>query len=283
MKTRTLLVAVALGAACAGPSGRACIQGVHFHPAKPTALRPPPIVAALSPEKPQLALPGLAPIGLPGLTAAETAAAPAPKMPDAGDDERAEFERYARAHEARPAGTATADETTDYAVALLRLGRIAEAIAVLEALEAATPGRYATAANLGTAYELAGRVAEALTWITRGLALNPAAHQGTEWLHAAILRAKLRAQENPEWFARHGVLHGERPRAPAEVLRAIDHQLSERLVFVRPEDAVVCDLYFEAARSVTGETAALQREIYARESRRFGAWRVAQLAELARL
>src|SRR5437868_417932 len=52
----------------------------------------------------------------------------------------------------------------DYAVALIYLGRPLDAIPLLEALEKEKPGQYETAANLGTAFELADKNKEALHW-----------------------------------------------------------------------------------------------------------------------
>src|SRR4051794_37270383 len=45
----------------------------------------------------------------------------------------------------------------DYAVALIFVGRTEEAIRLLEEVKKKWPDNYATAANLGTAYELAGK------------------------------------------------------------------------------------------------------------------------------
>ncbi len=61
----------------------------------------------------------------------------------------------------------------DYAVALVYLGRYDEAISLLQRLEKETPGHYATAANLGTAYELSGNNELALKWIKEGIRRNP--------------------------------------------------------------------------------------------------------------
>jgi tetratricopeptide (TPR) repeat protein len=85
----------------------------------------------------------------------------------------------------------TYEHRSDLGVALVHLGKYRQAVGLLEDLEKQTPGRYQTAANLGTAYELAGDPENALKWIREGIRRNPKAHEGTEWLHAAILDAKL--------------------------------------------------------------------------------------------
>ncbi|MCX7421427.1 MAG: tetratricopeptide repeat protein [Planctomycetia bacterium] len=78
----------------------------------------------------------------------------------------------------------------DYAVMLVRAGELDEALAVLNEIEAVKPGLYATAANLGTVYELSGDVEKALHWIQEGIARNPKSHFGSEWIHVRILQAK---------------------------------------------------------------------------------------------
>ncbi len=177
----------------------------------------------------------------------------------------------------------------DYAVALVHLGRGAQAIPILEALERERPGVYHTAANLGTAFELAGRNADALRWIRESIRRNPKAHDGTEWLHVAILEAKLAQTRDPKWLATHSVLALDFgpdavPRMPkrlpngntgkpvtAKALRdALYYQMLERRQFVNPPDPYVADLFFDWANIValtdTVETAV---DLY-NESLRFG-------------
>lgn len=85
----------------------------------------------------------------------------------------------------------------DLAATTLRLGRADAAERLLLAMEKRWPGRYETATNLGTAYELLGRDEEALRWIREGIARNADSHWGTEWLHARILEAKVAAAGKP--------------------------------------------------------------------------------------
>lgn len=77
------------------------------------------------------------------------------------------------------------------AAVLIYHGRHAKAVSLLQFLERKFPGRYETASNIGTAYELMGRNDDALKWILEGMKRNPSDHAGTEWLHAHILKAKL--------------------------------------------------------------------------------------------
>lgn len=198
------------------------------------------------------------------------------------------------------AGKKDYQSRNDYAVAILHLGQTAPALAIFEALERERPGVYQTAANLGTAYELSGRNADALRWIREGIKRNPRSHEGTEWLHAAILEAKLAQARDPKWLATHSVLGldfgaNARPVMPkalpkgndgkpvtSEALRvALFFQLMERRQFVNPPDGIVADLFFDWA-NVTALTASLENSLQMYdEALRFGLAR-AQLASQRR-
>lgn len=143
------------------------------------------------------------------------------------------------------------------AVEAIVLGDPHRAISLLEGIEKATPGLYSTAANLGTAYELAGDNAKALKWITEGVARNRESHYGTEWLHQQILETKIRLAADPQYLTSHRVISlPERfnndtrvevkgsERTVKEIAWAINYQLRERMVFVKPPDPVVADLLF---------------------------------------
>jgi tetratricopeptide (TPR) repeat protein len=147
----------------------------------------------------------------------------------------------------------------DYCVALMYLGRSQEAVERLQKLEQEKPGEYYIASNLGTAYELTGNNQEALRWINEGIHRNPASHEGTEWLHAKILESKIAQQKDPAYFEKHSVLElnpaqvGEamaidgRTFSSQQVADAIQHQLEERLQFVKPPDPAVASLLFDYA------------------------------------
>jgi tetratricopeptide (TPR) repeat protein len=192
-----------------------------------------------------------------------------------------EFARYVREFEARPSKAwASFNDRTDYAVALIFLGQPQKAIEVLVALESDQPDVYTTAANLGTAYELSGDLENAMIWIGKGIERKPSSHDGTEWLHVAILQAKINLRNDPAWIEKHSVLEGSDARAAHEIVHAVEYQLGERLHFVQPTDPVVCDLFYQAALRVTGDSAASRRAHFAAESLRFGAWRKAEIGAL---
>lgn len=141
--------------------------------------------------------------------------------------------------------------TNEYATALIFTGDYKAAIKVLKRQESRFPGRYQTATNLGTAYELAGDPKAALRWISEGVERNPESHRGTEWLHVLILEAKLHQAKEATWLERNFILQervaNPQPDAPANFLfiKAITVQLAERLQFVSAPDPVVSSLFYE--------------------------------------
>lgn len=156
-------------------------------------------------------------------------------------------------------GATNFNDRSDYSVALMYAGRSAEAVERLEQLEKEKPGEYFIAANLGTAYELSGKNAEALQWIREGIRRNPDSHQGTEWLHVRILEAKIAQQHDPDYLKQHSVLElspqdigqqlvfGEVKISTSQLAMAIEYQLGERLQFVKPPDPAVASLLFDYA------------------------------------
>lgn len=149
----------------------------------------------------------------------------------------------------------------DRAVSAILSGDYSGGIAILQELETTQPGQYQTAANLGTAFELAGDNSQALYWIQQGLQRNPKSHQGTEWLHERILEAKLAADQGaalslterliplPEQtLTPSTVLTLNAQSYPAsEVFNALSYQLQERLAFVKPEDRWAAECLFSLA------------------------------------
>ncbi len=90
--------------------------------------------------------------------------------------------------------------SNDLGGALLRLGRVAEAIPLLEDAVKRFPDDYGAHANLGTAYHLAGRFVEGEQEIRRDLAINPEGHDGLEKYHLALLQYLVRSDD---YRARH--------------------------------------------------------------------------------
>ncbi|HKP70668.1 MAG TPA: hypothetical protein VJV05_15380 [Pyrinomonadaceae bacterium] len=156
---------------------------------------------------------------------------------------------------------------TNTAVAMLHLGMVGKAIKILEEIERTDPGRYYTAANLGTAYELNGEDAKALEWIREGITRNADAHNGSEWLHVKILEAKLSLAKDPNWLTNNSVIGVHRisneqllmtgdvtagnlgrPIDLNLVEKALIYQLHERLEFIEAPEGVVANLLYDLSR-----------------------------------
>lgn len=143
------------------------------------------------------------------------------------------------------------EDYSDYGVTLVYLGRYQEARRVFEAIERQQPGRYATAANLGTTYELLGQNQQALHWIERAVQIDPSSHQGSEWIHVNILQAKISGDYSSRRLI--GTSFGAWPGPGSSLSRPqllalrqqLHYQLSERMSFVRPPEPIVGQLLFD--------------------------------------
>jgi hypothetical protein len=84
------------------------------------------------------------------------------------------------------------DWWNNLAGAYIRLGQSAAAVKLLAPIASKFPDNYGIHANLGTAYHLLGRYAEAEKEIARDLEINPDAHFGLEKYHLALLQYLMR-------------------------------------------------------------------------------------------
>lgn len=183
-------------------------------------------------------------------------------------EQRAEEFLHARSHHSQN----TFSEKEHEGVQEVLKGNPARAITIFKQIETEHPGRYTTAANLGTAYELNGELENALTWIREGIARNDKSHYGTEWLHVEILKTRIKLKEDPDYLRQNHVISlpdsyswssnirvGDDTRTIGEIGLAIFYQLKERILFVKPPDPVVADLLFTLAhiksRTTTLESA----------------------------
>ena len=136
-----------------------------------------------------------------------------------------------------------------------------EGIEQLLSIEKRTPHIYATASNLGTAYELEGNNPLAIEWIKEGIKRNAESHGGTEWLHVLILETKLELENNatllknkhlidlPARFEETTLVSIKGKSYSVKSIRdALFYQLKERLIFVKPKDEVVADLLYTFAK-----------------------------------
>jgi hypothetical protein len=93
-----------------------------------------------------------------------------------------------------------ADWWNNLAGAYLRLNQPEVAVKLLEPVVGSFTNDYGMHANLGTAYHLLGRYAEAEKEIARDLEINPEAHFGLEKYHLALLQYLVR---DAKYQARH--------------------------------------------------------------------------------
>ncbi|MCS4300770.1 tetratricopeptide repeat protein [Chryseobacterium sp. BIGb0232] len=149
--------------------------------------------------------------------------------------------------------TKNLDYLSDKGFVLIILGRYKEAIALYKKIEYIEPGRYSTASNIGTAYELSGNNTEALQWIEKALQINPKSHSSSEWIHVNILKAKIKGEEYISSKNLIGRDFGNE-KLPQSNLRKNElqdlkmqlyYQLNERISFVKPKDRIVAQLLFD--------------------------------------
>jgi tetratricopeptide (TPR) repeat protein len=146
------------------------------------------------------------------------------------------------------------DYLSDYALLLIIQKKYSEAIAIYLDIEKKFPGRYSTASNLGTAYELTGENDKALHWIKKSVEIDPHSHAGSEWIHVKILETKVNGGQ-PETDALLGVDFGE-GNGPYSTIKnkellamrsELYYQLNERISFVDPPDPIVATLMLAQA------------------------------------
>ncbi|MDJ1500199.1 hypothetical protein [Xanthocytophaga agilis] len=142
---------------------------------------------------------------------------------------------------------------SDYGVILMYLGRYKEAKNVFSTIEKIQPNLYATAANLGTAYELLGKNDSAYYWIQRGITLNPESHEGSEWLHLKILEVKLKGLSylTSRFMLGTDLGNDSIPKSSIPKQKLLDlryhisYQLQERMMFVKAPEPIVAFLLFQ--------------------------------------
>ncbi|MCI4670960.1 MAG: hypothetical protein MRZ79_22680 [Bacteroidia bacterium] len=149
------------------------------------------------------------------------------------------------------------EELSDYAANLIYLGELQNAKNIYHEIEGKKPDLYATASNLGTIYELIGKPDSALFWIKKSMKLNPDSHHGTEWIHVKILEFKLNGSNNSNSsilgldFGNGLIPENKTGWEVEELFYHIQHQLRERTKFVKPENQIVGNLYYDLGNAAT--------------------------------
>lgn len=156
------------------------------------------------------------------------------------------------------------EDLNDYGVLLIYAHQFDQAIKIFQDIEKSHPNLAKTAANLGTAYELAGQSEKAKYWIEQGIQRDPNIHRGSEWIHVKILDAKIQQQKDSTWIQRHDVLgldfgQAAEPKAKVktvqfqhkhydldQILLHSQTQMDQRLRFVK-RDPISAQIIFNMA------------------------------------
>jgi tetratricopeptide (TPR) repeat protein len=151
--------------------------------------------------------------------------------------------------------TGKLEDYSDLGSMLVYTGNYLKAEQIFLEIEQKSPGRYQTAANLGTVYELLGQNHSALYWIKKAVEINPDSHNGSEWIHVKILEAKIKAHGDEKYLWTHGILSLDFGNDKIPVNKTnIDlynlrsqlyDQLNERMYFIHPKDPIVAQLLFD--------------------------------------
>lgn len=104
------------------------------------------------------------------------------------------------------AGTAKPERYDDLAVAYDKLGKLDDAIAIMDAKETKYPGLYTTKANLGTFYAHRGDYDRALPLLESAIAQNPNAHFGREHYQVKAIRYLQALAKDPSVATRTDLL-----------------------------------------------------------------------------
>ncbi len=181
---------------------------------------------------------------------------------------KAEYEQKLKVHYDRWQQDGSLNAYSDYGVYLVYLGLYEEAKAVFQEIERAKPGQYATAANIGTVYELLGQNDSAFHWISEAVRINPTAHDSSEWLHVKILEAKIKGNDYITSDFLLGTSFGTEAQPNTalsnvqldKLAKAIYYQLNERMSFIKPKEPIVALLLFELG-NITSYTTSVENAI----------------------
>ena len=139
--------------------------------------------------------------------------------------------------------TGSPKHLSDYAVLLLKAGKVKEALHIFQELQPNYPEAYELAANLGTTYELVGELDSALKYIKLGMELNADAHEGSEWVHVAVLKTKKELEKNPDFLKNHTVLSlSEDDKHDPNTRDQLEVQVRERFPFSPGPNAIMASL-----------------------------------------
>ena len=147
------------------------------------------------------------------------------------------------------------DYLSDRGLLLILLKEYDKAIKLYLEIEKMKPGRYSTASNIGTAYELIGDNENALKWIKKSVEIDPKSHYESEWIHVKILEAKIDSQKpisslsfiNTDFGTDSLPKTNLSKEALTNLRDALYYQLNERISFIKPKEKIIAQLLFDLA------------------------------------
>jgi tetratricopeptide (TPR) repeat protein len=133
---------------------------------------------------------------------------------------------------------------SNYGANLLKLGFYKEGLNIFRYLVQQKSEEYNVIANLAVAYELNGQTDSALIWLRKALVIRPDSHHNSEWIHLAILEAKIQEAKEPGWLQTHPVIPDQQltGKTQAQLINSFSYQLHERLPFTAAPDLAVSKL-----------------------------------------
>lgn len=156
---------------------------------------------------------------------------------------------------------------SDYAVLLLKSGKVKEGKKILSDLLKFYPNEYAINANYGTALELTGEIDSALFYIKKGIELNPKSHKGSEWVHVRILETKIKLRDKPDYLENNSVLNLTNAELNSEeVTMHIFYQARERFPFSPHPDAIFSSVLSDLAECVANTRSTYLAHLIAKEN-----------------
>jgi tetratricopeptide (TPR) repeat protein len=135
---------------------------------------------------------------------------------------------------------------SDYSATLLTLGRIKEAIPILEKLIIERPEEYEINANIAVAYELDGRIDEAIKYLKKAIEIKPTAHRESEWFHLRILESAIEIRDKKLQIENYNILKLQFDTSN-QIAKQISYQLKERLPLTKSPNSLLSKVIEESS------------------------------------
>jgi len=150
------------------------------------------------------------------------------------------------------------DYYSDYGLIKVAQGKYKEAKEIYLEIEKINPGRFETAANLGTVYELLGEYRNALRWIKAAIKIEPLSHVDSEWLHVKILEARINGDTYiaSDFLINTSFGNDTIPKTDlnqSQLLKLksdLFYQLNEQLTYTKSRDKILAHLLFDLGNAL---------------------------------